>query len=145
MDYKEKILKYQKEILIIFALLDAMLLGRCIFKITFFRAFSHNWWFGCLMLFHTIVVLSLSFSAFGLVSQKRWAFVLSYCQFPFRYVFFLLSFAFITKFFPLPKIPFYIASVYITPAIIIAMILEIVRLAITIIIHKNSKKILKNH
>ena len=138
MNYKEKILKYQKEILIICGLLDALLLGRCIFNITFFRAFLHSWWFGCLMLFHTIVVLSLLFSAFGLVSQKRWAFILSYCQFPFRYVFMLLSFAFISIFFPRHQTP-----VYITPAIIIAMILEIVRLVITIIIHKNSNKIMK--
>lgn len=136
MNYKEKILKYQKEILIIFGLLDALVFGRCISHIPFFLAFSHSWWFGCLMLFETIVIFSLSFSAFGLVSQKRWAFILSYCQFPFRYVFMLLSFAFIAIFFPRHQTP-----VYITPAIIIAMILEVVRLLITIIIHKNSNKI----
>ena len=140
MNYKGKILKYQKGILIICGLLDALVLGRCIFQITYFiRAFSYNFWYGCLMLLQAIIILSLSFSAFGLVSQKKWAFILSYCQFPFRYVFILLSFAFISICFPRHQTP-----IYISPAIIIAMILEILRLVITIIIHKNSNKIVKN-
>jgi hypothetical protein len=133
MDYKEKILKYQKEILIIFGLLDALVLGRCIFQIKcFIEAFSFSSWHGVLMLLQTIVILSLSFSAFGLACQKKWAFILSYCQFPFRYVFFLLSFTFISFFLPRCQI-----FVYISPAIAIAMILEVLRLATTIIIHKN--------
>ena len=84
-----------------------------------------------LEIFRTAFYISIPFLAYGLIRMKKWAFTLYYVQFPFRYIFILLSFGFITiisKFFDSNFI--YKLLIY------ISMVLEFIRLIITIIVHE---------
>ena len=79
---------------------------------------------------------SLIASAVGLFLAKRWALIISYVQFPFRFVFMLLSFGFIsqlTRVFDMP-------GLY-CPLIYTAMVLECGRLICSIWIHRTSKAV----
>ncbi len=114
-------------------MLDVILFGRFLSKIWFgftFQAPEDSWWFNIFYMTQSILIISFLASGFGLACQKRWGFILSYVQFPFRYLFLLLSFGFIAVIFPMQN------TYYFSPVIIIAMLLEIGRLILTIMIQK---------
>jgi hypothetical protein len=118
-------MKYQKEILIFFALLDAFLFGKSLTGINFSAdQFLLNQ-------IKSIFIISLAVSPFGLTFQKKWGYILYYVQFPFRYMFMALSFGFLTCL--VPATPSFIKL-----TIIVAMILEIVRLILTVKIYLNN-------
>ncbi len=120
-------MKYQKEILILFALLDAFLFGKSLTGINFSAdQFLLNQ-------IKSIFIISLAVSPFGLTFHKRWGYILYYVQFPFRYIFMALSFGFLTCL--VPATPSFIKL-----TIIVAMILEIVRLILTVKIHLTGNK-----
>ena len=74
-------------------------------------------------------LLSLAVSAFGLAVGSRWALIVSYVQFPLRFVYLYLSFGFLTLLNPLLGGNAYQAL------IVVAMILEGARLVATILLH----------
>jgi hypothetical protein len=76
--------------------------------------------------------VSLLVSAVGLFSMKKWALIISYFQFPFRFGFMLLSFGFISY---LSRL--FHASTYHQPLIYAAMILEFLRLICSVWIHRS--------
>lgn len=117
--------------LIIFALLDAILLVRFIGSV-FHVGLSREipLWYQALCIARPIFLASLAFSAFALATKRNWGFIVSYVQFPFRFVFVFLSFGFLSLLMPAQQGPQHISS-----TIIIAMVLEAFRLATTIIIH----------
>ncbi len=120
-------MKYKKEILIIFALLDALLFGRFLLDINFSAdQFLLNQ-------LKSVFLISLAVSPFGLIFQKKWGYILYYVQFPFRYLFVVLSFGFLT--YLVPATPSFSRLM-----IIVAMILEIVRLILTVKIHLTGNK-----
>lgn len=120
-------MKYKKEILIIFALLDALLFGRFLLDINFSaEQFLLNQ-------LKSVFLISLAVSPFGLIFQKKWGYILYYVQFPFRYLFVVLSFGFLT--YLVPASPSFSRLM-----IIVAMILEIVRLILTVKIHLTGNK-----
>ena len=129
-------MKHKKEILIIFGLLDVLLLGRFIICISFTDMWVYGWFPYLINTGRTIFLISLAFSGIGLVYQKKWSFILSYIQFPCRFLFMLLSFGFLSLL--IPKVP---QMHYVQPSIIIAGILEIIRLIVTIKIHIKENKI----
>ena len=88
-------------------------------------------WAVALYFCRPLFLVSLAFSAIGLVLARNWAIVLSYVQLPFRFVFMFLSFGFIGL---LARIPHFPAS-YLA-LMIMAIILECIRFAVTIVIHR---------
>lgn len=130
-----KMMKYKQEILVIFAILDAFLLGRCAFSVVspVFPPEYSPWWWEAKVVAQVIFLLSLAFSAFGLATSRKWAFILSYVQFPFRIVFMNTSFGFILIY----------AIAAVTPGTldlripgITSIVLECFRLLVTILIHR---------
>jgi len=117
--------------LIVFALLDAILLGRFIGSI-FHVGLSRELpvWYQALCIARPLFLVSLAISAFGLVAKRTWGFIVSYVQFPFRFVFVFLSFGFLSLLSPESG-----SHHHINPMIITAMVLEGLRLVTTIIIH----------
>ena len=121
-------MKYSKELLVAFGLLDAMLFGRIIqdlIPMPFLRSggnlFTHT-----VTILRPLLVVSLGFSAYGFVMQKRWAMVMSYFQFPIRFLFVCLSLGFISVLFK-----------NCANLIYLAMILEFVRLYLTVRIQRH--------
>jgi hypothetical protein len=82
--------------------------------------------------------VSLVASAVGFFLNKRWALIVSYIQFPFRFILMLLSFGFISE---LSRV-FAIHSLY-RPLIYAAMILECGRLVCSVWLHRMPKKSLE--
>jgi len=78
-----------------------------------------------------VFIVSLLVSAVGLFGMKRWALILSYIQFPFRFVFLLLSFGFISMLARVFDMPGLYRSLIYT-----AMILECARLILSVWIHR---------
>jgi hypothetical protein len=117
--------------LIIFALLDAILLGRFIGSV-FHTGLSRELpvLYQALCIARPIFIISLGFSAFGLIVKRKWGFILSYVQFPLRFVFVFLSFGFLSLLMTPRQ-----GAQFINPMIIIAMVLEAFRLVTTIMIH----------
>ena len=118
--------------LVIFGLLDAVLLGRFADAVCL-PDFSAEipWWFQTLELLRPVFLLSLGFSAFGLASECKWGVILSYIQFPFRFVFVLFSFGFLTLLTPL--VPGFLGY---RSLLVTAMALECGRLVTTILVHR---------
>jgi hypothetical protein len=79
--------------------------------------------------------VSLIASAVGLYLMKKWALTISYVQFPFRFVFMLLSFGFISGAAHLLSIP----GLY-RPLIYAAMVLECGRLVGSVWLHLTPAK-----
>lgn len=129
---RERIMKdWKRTCLIVFALLDALLLGRFITSVVHLGlSRDFPFWYQALCIARPVFLLSLACSAFGLALGRNWGFIVSYIQFPFRFVFVFLSFGFLSKLMPQTQDP-----QYINPMIITAMVLEVFRLAATIIIH----------
>ena len=124
---------HRHAILIAFGLLDALLLGR------FVRQAANPIHFLMNALPIEIVVvecvrsfllISLAFTAVGLIWGKQWALWLSYVQFPFRLLFMLLTFGFLGLLARIPDFPVTHFSLMLT-----AMGLECVRLTVTLLLH----------
>jgi hypothetical protein len=131
-------MKPTRVILTVFGLLDAVLLGRFLNSVVFSPVDSLPqglWWFQVLMLLRPFVLLSLGLSALGLALERRWGIILSYVQFPFRFVYVYLSLGFLTMFSRLVGDNSY------QSLIVAAMILEGVRLAATILLHVRIAKL----
>ena len=86
---------------------------------------------GLLFFLRLLFFASLAVSAVGLCLAKKWALIISYVQFPFRFVFVLLSFGFISDLAHLLALP----GLY-RPLIYAAMILECGRLIVSVWIHR---------
>jgi hypothetical protein len=84
-----------------------------------------------LFVLRLIFFVSLAASAVGLCLAQKWALIISYIQFPFRFIFMLLSFGFISGFAHLFAMP----GLY-RPMIYAAMILECGRLIGSVWIHR---------
>ncbi len=91
---------------------------------------------GVLSILTAITVISLFISGIGLLLGKRWSYYLVYFQFPFRLMFFLLTFGFITK---INYLFFGDMAAY-QALIFIAAILELGRVIVTIFTVRNIKK-----
>lgn len=125
-------MKATRVILILFGLLDAVLLGRFVDSISISHLHSvprDLWWFQLSMLVRPFFLLSLAVSALGLAMGSRWALIVSYVQFPLRFVYVYVSFGFLTLLNPLLGGNAYQAL------IVAAMILEGARLVATILLH----------
>jgi hypothetical protein len=93
---------------------------------------SHEPFLGALLdILRVVFVVSLLISAVGLFGMKKWALIVSYVQFPFRFVFMLLSFGFISGLAHLLTM----LSLY-RPLIYTAMILECGRLIVSVWLHR---------
>lgn len=123
---------WKRKALIVFAILDALLLVRFIASVVHL-GLSRDFplWYQALCIARPLFLASLGFSAFGLALRRNWGFIVSYIQFPFRFVFVFLSFGFLSLLTPQNQGP-----PHVNPMIIAAMILELIRLAATVVIHK---------
>jgi hypothetical protein len=131
-------MKFNRVALTVFALLDAVLLGRNLktfIYVGFHGQLQFFWLLFALDAARVVFLLSLAASAFGLAMERRWGMLLSYIQFPVRFVFLYLSFGF------LATMPCLISATYgQTPVLIVAMILESFRLFVTVAIHIRSRR-----
>ena len=120
-------------LLCLFGLLDAVLVVRfASSEISQLASLSHEPVAGVILdILRAAFFVSLVASAIGLCLAKRWALIVSYVQFPFRFVFMLLSFGFISGLAHLLAMP----SLY-QPLIYAAMILELGRLIGSVWIHR---------
>lgn len=122
--------RHRRAILIGFGVLDALLFVRLLPQITWpSYVFDDSFplWTVALEICRPVLLASLVFSALGLVLAQKWAIILSCIQFPFRFVYMFLSFGFIGL---LVHVPYFPASYF--TLMIIAIILECIRLIITI-------------
>jgi hypothetical protein len=128
-------MKYPRDVLVLFAILDVFLAGRFATSIHIpqIEAQEPVWW-TALSILRPIFLLSLLASAFGLATQRRWGFIVSYIQFPFRFAYVLLSFGFLSL---IPGT--FIQDCYYQPVILIAMGMECGRLVWTIAIHRRMR------
>ncbi len=127
---------HTRMLLLAFGFLDALLLVRFFHQLAWpARVFDGMLplWAALLEICRPVLLASFAFSSVGLWLGRRWAMVLSYVQFPFRLVFVLLTFGFISKLATLPGL----AAGY-SMFIILAMLLEVARLLATIMIHRGS-------
>lgn len=125
-------MKYPRDILVLFAMLDVFVVGRFVNNIRVPElAGQAPVWFSALIILRPVLLLSLIASAFGLATQRKWGFVVSYVQFPLRFVCVWLSFGFLTL---IPGL--FISGHKYQPVILAAMVLECVRLVWTILIHR---------
>jgi hypothetical protein len=117
----------------LFGFLDAILVVRFAAReFAQLASVSHEPFLGALLdILRMAFFVSLVASAVGLCLAKKWALIISYVQFPFRFVFMLLSFGFITVMAHLLAMP----SLY-RPLIYVAMILECGRLICSVWLHR---------
>jgi len=129
-------MRFNRTFLVIVAILDAVLLGRHLSHIPLGMVFAEQpWMFQALGVLRLVFLISLAFSAFGLAGERKWGLILSYVQFPVRFVFVYLSFGF------LALVPAFISGPYgEMPVVIVAMTLECARLVLTIFIHRRRAK-----
>ena len=124
---------WQRVVVGVFAALDVVLLLRFRGSIRFpYLMQEVTWWVNALEVMRPILLLSMIASAVGLALARQWGYVVSYVQAPFRYAFVLLSFGF------LALLAGGEASYRI--AIYVAMVLEVVRLAVTIYMHVKARR-----
>jgi hypothetical protein len=121
----------------LFGLADVILVARFAPKmLAQLASVSHEPLPGALLdILRLVFIVSVLVSAVGLFGMKRWALILSYIQFPFRFVFMLLSFGFITLLARELDMP----GLY-RPLIYTAMILECARLILSVWIHRTPNK-----
>ena len=133
-------------LLILFGIFDALLILKFGYQVLLpdvmirYGIFSLPFLLSC---FRAIVIVSLAFSAYGLIRSRTWAFIISYFQFPFRLLFLFLSFGFLTY----ASWIFHLPSIY-RPIILFAIAMEAVRLVATIYAHiasKSNKSVHANH
>ncbi|MFH1021809.1 MAG: hypothetical protein V1809_00295 [Planctomycetota bacterium] len=129
-------MKYLRLSLMAFALLDAILLG--IFAIHIHRPITKPdfpLWLNGLNIAYPVLLVSLAASAFGLATHRRWGFILSYVQFPFRMIYLVLSFGFLLL---IPRL--FVKPQMYMPVLIVAMVLECARIVFTAMIHLKMTK-----
>lgn len=125
-------MKYPRNVLVVFAVLDAILFLQLARFIPFVRFTSGNpLWQTALGLPWPVFILSLAASATGLAMGRKWGFVVSYVQFPFRFAYAGFSFGFIAC---IPGLS--ISGGAAEPWFVIAAALECGRLVWTILIHR---------
>jgi hypothetical protein len=112
-----------------FGLADAILIVRFAPRyLTQLASVSHEPFLGVLLdILRAGFIVSLLISAVGLFSMKKWALIVSYAQFPFRFIFMFLSFGFVSKLAHVFAMP----DLY-RPLIYAAMILECGRLVCSV-------------
>lgn len=122
-----------KRLLILFGVLDILTLIRWFAVKTVFLAMA--WRYGPLLLkIATYLLLaSLLFSAYFLIRRSRIGLLITYWQFPFRIILSVYSFSILISLMDL----LYLGQIYI-PLMWVILFLEIVRLGITIRVHRNS-------
>ena len=127
--------------LIVFGVLDGIALCRTVpilFRTIYgFSTYGLPSW-GPMVVVDILSILlfsSYAVSGFAFLSRKRWAFLLYYCQFPLRLLFFSMSLGFL---FLINK-PFGSIPVHYTIAGIVSLA-ELARLVVTIVIHRRSNK-----
>jgi len=121
-------------ILTSFALLDAICLGRFLGSIRFdYLQHQFPLWYTVLHSVHIVLLGSLLASAYGLAMERRWAFWLSYAQFPARAIHITLSFGWLTL------LSCWLGSNSYYPLLSVAIALEFVRLGITILVHRRMR------
>ena len=127
---------YSRGLLTFFGLLDAVLIGQYLSNVASANVWPHSLPIGAaaLDLLKAFLLVSLIFSAIGLCWERRWAMLLSYAQFPLRLIFPLLSFGFLTQ------IPFLSRSFGGRTLLVAAVILEVVRLVVTIMLQRGGGK-----
>lgn len=127
---------YSRGILTVFGLLDAVLIGLYFGKVVTADLWPSGLPIGAsaLELLKGIFLVSLIFSAIGLCLEKRWALLLGYVQFPFRLIIPMLTFGF------LPHIPLLSRTFGGSTLLIAAVILEIVRLVVSILLQRGGGK-----
>lgn len=124
--------QHSRVILAIFGILDAILFGRFLDKVATTRPpilgklpIGES----ALDLIEWALLLSFIFSAIGLALERKWAITLSFVQFPFRFIFLTWSFGF------LGALP-WIGALGAQTLLIAYIILEIVRLVVTLQLKK---------
>ena len=119
---------HARNFLTVFGLLDAVLIGRNLSQAAGATLLISSLPIGnaALAWFRAFLLISLAFSAVGLVLEKRWALTLSYVQFPFRLIFVMLTFGFLSQ------IPWVTRTFGDQTVLIAAIVLEVVRLVICI-------------
>jgi hypothetical protein len=117
----------------LFGLADAILIVRFAPSgFTQLASVSHEPFLGALLdILRVCFFASLLISAVGLFGMKKWALFVSYVQFPFRFIFMLLSFSFIS----MPAHVFDMPGLY-HPLIYAAMFLECARLVCSVWLHR---------
>ena len=126
-------------VLIIFSVLDAVSLCRTAPLLV--RTVSGVCQFGLpsrtilivVEILRVLLFSSYAFSAYAFLTRKRWSFPLYYCQFPLRLLFFSMSLGFLA----LINRPFQSVPLHFTIGGIVALA-EIVRLVVTIVIHRRA-------
>ena len=129
-----KSMKCKREILVAFAILDAFLLGRYALSVVSASLPPESpWWLQARAVLLVPFLLSLAFSAFGLATARRWGFILSYVQFPFRILLMHTTFWFllVSEFSGATTGSLELRTSDVTP-----IALECVRLVVTIWIHR---------
>lgn len=119
-------------ILTLFGILDAILFGRFLDKVASTRPpILGQLPIGdsALALIEWALLLSFIFSAVGLALERKWALVLTFVQFPFRFIFVTWSFGF------LGALP-WLGSMGAQVLLYAYVILEIVRLIVSIQLHR---------
>ncbi len=129
-------MKYKRDILVVFAILDAFLLGRCaLIAISPVLPPESPWLWQASCVLQSVFFLSLAFSAFGLATSRKWGFILSYVQFPLRILFMHTTFGFLL---------IYACSAVISTPLdlrvpgVISIVLECARLMVTILIQRRT-------
>ena len=126
--------KWSRILLTVMALLDAVCLGRFLDSISLaYLCRQIPLFLTILWSIHIVFVLSLAVSAYGLAMGRKWALWLSYAQFPARAIRITLSFGWLTL-----AARFLGHEAY-RPLVFVAIGLEFVRLAATIVIHRRMK------
>lgn len=117
----------------LFGLLDALLFVRFI-EVLAVPFWTHRpAWVALFTVAQGLIVVSLALSAYGFFRGRDWAFVLYYVHFPLRVAYAMLSFGFLT----------YVGRIVGGPLahwllLIVAILLELVRLVLTIRCHKSA-------
>ncbi len=126
--------KWSRILLTVMALLDAVCLGDALNSISLAYLYRQTpLLFSIPHSIHIVFVLSLAVSAYGLAMTRKWALWLSYAQFPARAIHLSLSFGWLTL-----AAKFLGHEAY-HPLMFVAIGLEFVRLATTIIVHRKMK------
>lgn len=129
-------MKVKRFYLSFFAFLDLVLFIQLLPYLNLSKSsFGLPFWILLISVFHSLFLISLLFSAIGLVLKKQWGFVLSYFQFPLRFVYYSFSFKFIASLLPL-----HIKNGKQIFIFIFLGSLECVRLGLTIYLQKQSTK-----
>lgn len=131
-------MKHKRALLMAFGLLDLI---SCVSTLYIIRWNVFNfspeftWWMNGLWALDMLLLGSFLFSSYGFIRLRKWAIVLSWIQFPLRFLFLVLSFGFLTT---IPFLRFLMGGYQ--NVLIVAAALELGRLIVTIFIFRRWKK-----